>query len=787
MAGPVSIFLPIISVDHLSQDFQDLPEDRILALGDQGILRQFVEEKRLTCKLLDEPINTPDVFGTLINQFLSTLCTLKDRPTPCEILLYLSGHGLEPGNIILVPDTLYAHPAREDLQVEPVEKWYTHNEGEQKYMVDFYKECMRVCKSSSSGFVGGELYAHQRGYVGILGVLGLWSYYTKCCFSSITHHLFIVADVCYAGVWGQTLQKIPGKLVSKHPVSIQCATGEFETSRGGVFTPLWYYLNTATEAEVRSLRERYEQQDVHVHDSDDDDDEIQHPCFFTTSGPRDPSLWKVYDKESVNFFIYLQKQVNKLVINEDCNCSLLDPYQIALDYVQKHFDFILESEERRVKIIAERGGPKLEKIKQCAMENMASIRKMKTPQSLYEWLFDACRSRPITVREYSEDNLGEAKKKQLKKKLCACEKKDTVNAGVYVFPGGKGDMSLIVAPVRGGEDEIILIDGGHTADCFIDAWEAILKHLKKITCIVVTHHDSDHANGIIKLLQRYCAEGSLTDISPALPDLTNTVIYMNTREDFLRDRNFNHEKSIKDSAEKLGIRVREMIVLCGTSCKTIVKNDSVVVYGLLPTQKLVEECKQYIPKKGKGNVTKGVPSRGSTTAANVLSINLAVVWKGTCAYLFTGDAYLKDVTIAAERFLVNHRPRLKKFEYVDVPHHGSWPSNGEKVEETMRGLARIPSENYLLSHDGSNGTPSPKTVKDILKSAECKKLHFLYKDRRQCARNVKECKDCETGPSMKTWKCCITDDSGHIGKELNKKMVIELDASKKFKFFPFLD
>ena len=63
------------------------------------------------------------------------------------------------------------------------------------------------------------------------------------------------------------------------------------------------------------------------------------------------------------------------------------------------------------------------------------------------------------------------------------------------------DMSLIVAPVQGGEDEaVILIDGGHTDECFVAAWNAILKHLKKITCIIVTHHDYDHTNGIDLLL-----------------------------------------------------------------------------------------------------------------------------------------------------------------------------------------------------------------------------------------------------------------------------------------------
>ena len=303
-----------IHMDHLSQDFQDLPEDRILALGDQGILSQFVKEKGLiSYELLSETLDDPDVFGPLIDQFLSTLNILRDPMHPsCEILLYLSGHGLEPGNIILVPDTLYAHPAREDLQRKPVEEWYTSNIDEQKYMVDFYNRCMGVCKSSSSGFVGGELYAHPRGYVGILGVLGLWSYYTKDCPSSVSHHLFIVADVCCAGIWDQTLRKVAenrilGELVTKRPVSIQCATGEFETSHGGVFTPLWYYLNTAKEEEVSSLRKQYKRQDAYAHDLDDDDDEIQHPCFFTTS--RDPSSWKVYEERDASFFVYLHKRM----------------------------------------------------------------------------------------------------------------------------------------------------------------------------------------------------------------------------------------------------------------------------------------------------------------------------------------------------------------------------------------------------------------------------------------------------------------------------------------------
>ena len=35
------LFVPIVSIDHLSQHYQDLPVDDILALGDQALLYQF--------------------------------------------------------------------------------------------------------------------------------------------------------------------------------------------------------------------------------------------------------------------------------------------------------------------------------------------------------------------------------------------------------------------------------------------------------------------------------------------------------------------------------------------------------------------------------------------------------------------------------------------------------------------------------------------------------------------------------------------------------------------------
>ena len=168
------LFVPIISIDHLSEDFLDLPVDKILALGDQALLRRFQQsvvrqfqpsrdrpsqlhstprknqsqsfgllqlhqmnesemippmhgsessqmqpmrqfDSSQHHNLLSEHIDEPDVFGPLVNNLYDQLASLETRQS-CEFLLYLSGHGIDPDNVCLVPDIIKPHPARADLQ-----------------------------------------------------------------------------------------------------------------------------------------------------------------------------------------------------------------------------------------------------------------------------------------------------------------------------------------------------------------------------------------------------------------------------------------------------------------------------------------------------------------------------------------------------------------------------------------------------------------------------------------------------------------------------------------------
>ena len=265
-----------------------------------------------------------------------------------------------------------------------------------------------------------------------------------------------------------------------------------------------------------------------------------------------------------------------------------------------------------------------------------------------------------------------------------------IESGVYVFQGGEGDMSLIVTPEQA---EVILIDGTKTATCFKATWDSTLRYLERITHIVVTHHDVDHTFGIQLLLARYYADEEKKD----LPDLSGVTIYINTRANFLR--NFDHEGEIRTLAKKLKLSIKPLIV--GDSPQKLITGDKFFVEAILPKDSLVKRFNDNIPNRGKS--TMGVASRGHTTAANVLSINVVAVWNNKDAYLFTGDAHLRDVTEAAQDFLKAH-PDITSFKYVDVPHHGSEHSNIKNVDKKDLGLASIPAQNYLISHCGNHRT-----------------------------------------------------------------------------------
>ena len=772
------LFVPLISIDHLSQVFEDLPVDNILALGDQALLHQIALRKfasdKIISELLEETVDEPDVFGPLVNRLYEKLNSnsLKSRG-PCEVLLYLSGHGMDPGNLCLVPSAMKPHPTRSehDLRIIDSDKWYEYKDSvendAERYLEEFYCEYANAFREHSKplGFVGGEVYAHHRGFIGVLGVLGLWCYAHRECEDATYHHLVIVADCCFAGIWGNTLKDIMESeskhlhdykdCLRKYPVSIQCATYESEASNAGLFTPLWYFLQNATQSDLDRLQASPKREP----------DVTQHPWYVSTSLVR-PS-WKFFNDSTLFADLHgaQLKQLEEYVLSGEVrqdNCPpLVWPFIIALKSEAKQLREKLEVQLRAVQIL-ERAAEELRESHASIVDQ--SIKAIKQSYDcLRDLLFNAIprSQRPLRnfVLDKSRNELSEANRENLKILLPVRGREERViHPGVYVFQGGEGDMSLIVTP---DQEEVILIDGTKTADCFKAAWNSVLKYLKRITMIFVTHHDEDHTFGIQLLLARYCVEP---------PNMLLDIIYMNTRSDFLR-KNFKHEKEIEALAKKQGLLVKPLII--EGRCEELHRQKDFFLAVLLPRQQLVVECRDWVPKVGL--YTKRVSSRGGTTAANVLSINLVAVWKNRDAYLFTGDAHLADVTQAAKDFLWIHR--MRSYKYVDVPHHGSAKSNVEKVDHQDRGLAGIPADNYLISHCGNHQNPSLTTVTHILKSDQCQKLHFLYPARRQPVA-CSSCQECGNNVKTNNWHCECVKDFQHM-------IDTALHDDGPFKVFPF--
>ena len=758
---------------------------------------------------LSMSIDEEDVFGPLVTKLYETLARLKSQPT-CEVLLYLSGHGMDPGNICLVPKAMKPHPTRSehDLREIDPDNWYEYNDDEAKEaercLEEFYCKYAEAFGDYSGplGFVGGEVYAHQRGYIGVLGVLGLWCYAHKCSQNGFFHHLVIVADCCFAGIWGATLDRIMKStepcleeyrlLLLKYPVSIQCATNKFEASHGGSFTPLWYFLQTASQLQLKKYESEYEEYKCSHGEPVSHDFETQHPWFISTSGYA-PSCECFGNPD---FFVYLlgeqRKELqhdlkdcrNRMALTNACSSEtemsfsdivnklqgfspLARPYVTALAGAALNLRENLQVKKRQVENCNrphltsdyqhQRLLDRFKKSIHIIEQSLADLSKLQ--------LMPLPRFRPGGYVLDKENRLTEASRRQLREKLQPRDQERAIAPGVYVFQGGEGDMSLIVTS---GQEQVILIDGTKTAVCFKAAWDSTLRYLPRITHIFVTHHDVDHTKGIQMLLARYWVG------QEGIPDISRTVIYMNTRA-ALRRRSFGHEEEIEYLANELqlGLLVKSFIINRHCLCVDLHMQKDFSLAVLLPRQQLVDECRGKVPEVGQS--TEPVSSRGGTTAANVLSINVVAVWKKRDAYLFTGDAHLKDVTQAAKDFLRIHD--MESFKYVDVPHHGSAHSNVTNVGDRDRGLAGIPAEHYLISHCGNHQNPSLRTVTHILKRDRCRKLHFLYPARKQSV-SCRRCQECDNSIERRNWHCeCV--------KDFQHKIDTALHDDGPFKFFPF--
>ncbi len=240
---------------------------------------------------------------------------------------------------------------------------------------------------------------------------------------------------------------------------------------------------------------------------------------------------------------------------------------------------------------------------------------------------------------------------------------------VYVLDIGQGDAILVVTP----DGRQMLVDGGPDPTAILAALGSRLPAGdRKLDVVAVTHLDSDHAGGLIGVLDRYDASVVLQSA-----DTPDSVLHPHWRSVL-------YKRGHSVAVVKEGHRIK--------------LGDQAVLEVLYPP-------------------VDGLPP-GVEKSANNLSTVMRLTYRDV-SFLLTGD-----VEQDAERFLVGTMGPSLKSNVLKVGHHGSRSS-------TSSGFVRsVAPESAVISAGRENryGHPSPEVIRRLEEEMDPDKVFLTARD-----------------------------------------------------------
>ena len=293
---------------------------------------------------------------------------------------------------------------------------------------------------------------------------------------------------------------------------------------------------------------------------------------------------------------------------------------------------------------------------------------------------------------------------------------------------GQGDAFVVATWTKGGIKNC-LIDAGRKS-----AGSTVVRHLQKhydskLTYAVLSHVDDDHIGGFRDVLAAGIRPETVfvNDPRDALERFVKKGAVLLSEQAVQINASITTSDDIIKEIDRLGIKRRTAF-----AGESLTLSAALTIDFLSPDRDAFPELVSKFNKRNRQKLSERAPdARRACTAENDASVVCAAIYDIEERYdraLFTGDACLKTLERVAK----------ESFDYVKVPHHGSWHCCDDALVAAW--IAGAQSVRGAFSFgENSHGHPDAEVVESFRSRAAkilCTHCHGTVQSRRVGATNI---------------------------------------------------
>lgn len=286
---------------------------------------------------------------------------------------------------------------------------------------------------------------------------------------------------------------------------------------------------------------------------------------------------------------------------------------------------------------------------------------------------------------------------------------------IKFLKAGNGDCILIQ---HNGYN--ILVDGGNDSVFLIDQVNDIFDRQQVIDLLVITHHDDDHIKGIIDLL-KLVKDGRYGDKSKFIKKVifnSPRLVLGKLRQLTTNLLSYRQAHEVEQLLIELDL---DSVWEIYTENSGPILFDDLQIQVLSPTKKDIQDYSENIgayltsDNRCDWNSSFRILEKyiDDESQDNSLFNRSSIVLNITCEgkkILLTGDVVPKRLEQIITNLVAKNSGNLLEFDYIKLPHHGSYRSINKTIIENLK------CKNFVISTNGKKHfLPNKKALLKILK------------------------------------------------------------------------